>query len=72
MTRDRCGSATTQRSIAVAEKGQAVWPGTAARRFATWSAGGCGGGGEPSGATTQRASGGAREERNGGACGVDG
>jgi hypothetical protein len=42
-----CGSATTPRSIAAAEKGQAVWPGTGARRSATRSAGGRGGGGEP-------------------------
>jgi hypothetical protein len=47
-----CGSATTRRSIAAAEKGQAV--GTGARRSATRSAGGCGGGGEPSGATSVR------------------
>jgi len=49
-----CGSATTQRSITAAEKGQAVWPGTGARRSATRSAGGRGGGGEPSGATSVR------------------
>jgi hypothetical protein len=38
-----CGSATTQRSIAAAEKGQAAWPGIGARRSATRSAGGRGG-----------------------------
>jgi hypothetical protein len=48
------GSATTQQSIAAAEKGQAVWPGTGAGRSATRSASGRGGGGEPSGATSVR------------------
>ncbi len=49
-----CGSATTPRSIAAAEKGQPVSPGTGVRRSATRSAGGRGGGGEPSGATSVR------------------
>jgi hypothetical protein len=42
------GSATTprSRSIAAAEKGQPVWPGTGARRSATLFAGGRSGGGE--------------------------
>jgi hypothetical protein len=49
-----CGFATKPLSIAAAEKGQAVWPGTGARLFVTLSAGGRGGGGEPSGATSVR------------------
>jgi hypothetical protein len=53
-----CGSATTPRSIAAAEKGQAVWPGS--QLAGTWrgglrrSAGERGGGGKPSGATSVR------------------
>jgi hypothetical protein len=58
-----CGSVKTQLSIAAAEKGQAVWPGTRVRRSATRSAGGRSCGGEPSGATrVQRGQGGAKLE----------
>jgi hypothetical protein len=41
-----CGSATIQWSSAATEKGQAVWPGTGARRSATRSAVRSSGGGD--------------------------
>jgi hypothetical protein len=59
---DALWSATTPRSSAAAENGQAVWPGTGARLFATRSAVGRGGGGEPSSATSvRRGQGGAKQ-----------
>jgi hypothetical protein len=63
---------TTQRSSAATEKGQAVWPGTGARRSATRSAVWLSNRGEPSGVTNVRRSAGAREERKEGAGRVEG